>query len=57
MADLESFEVHFQNMLALIPKDGTTPVHLKELFQRMVSLLSASDAHSRHEVPEGEPVY
>ncbi|KAK8093931.1 hypothetical protein PG997_000616 [Apiospora hydei] len=35
VADLESFEVHFQNMLAKLPKDGTTPVNLKELFQCM----------------------
>ncbi|KAK8863031.1 cytochrome P450, partial [Apiospora arundinis] len=42
VADLESFEVHFQNMLAKIPKDGKTPVKLKELFQCM-TLDSASE--------------
>ncbi|KAL8299604.1 hypothetical protein RB593_009470 [Gaeumannomyces tritici] len=42
VADLDSLEVHFQNMLALIPKDGKTPVHMKELFQRM-TLDSASE--------------
>lgn len=35
VADLEAFELHFQNMLRLIPRDGATPVNLKELFQRM----------------------
>ncbi|KAK8078029.1 cytochrome P450 alkane hydroxylase [Apiospora saccharicola] len=42
VADLESFEVHFQNMLARIPEDGKTPVNLKEIFQCM-TLDSASE--------------
>lgn len=36
IADIAALEVHFQNMLALIPKDGQTPIHLKDLFLRIV---------------------
>lgn len=37
VADLAALEVHFQNMLALVPKDGQTPIDLKDLFLRIVS--------------------
>lgn len=36
IADLESFDVHLQRMLELIPRDGTTTVDMQPLFARLI---------------------